>query len=230
MSDEDLWEAARARTREDVRQIFARTPEAPQRACPHCGTQAQTREEHCPACGRSYFERPDRFSRRTRRVLQTVGALTAAALLALVVVVLVHQARDNGTSAREKRAAAAAAERARLTHEQRPHHAVEPDLRDDRRKPAIVRLGMRKLLVASWRPPSPPTPAGASRATSCAPAPSARRAATRWPTTRAATRPTCASRWAATRARRPSRRPATPGSPRPSACPSWARSTSPAAA
>ena len=37
MSDEDLWEAARARTREDVRQIFARTPEAPQRTCPHCG-------------------------------------------------------------------------------------------------------------------------------------------------------------------------------------------------
>ncbi|MGZ6696760.1 MAG: hypothetical protein ACXVFL_14110 [Solirubrobacteraceae bacterium] len=94
-----------------------------------------------------YFERPDRFSPRTRRILQTFGALGAAALLALVVVVLVHQARDNGTSALEKRAAAAAAERARLTHEQRPHHAVEPDLRDDRRKPPIVRLGMRKLLV-----------------------------------------------------------------------------------
>ena len=104
MSDEDLWDAARARTREDVRQIFARTPEAPQRTCPHCGAQAQTREEHCPACGRSYFERPDRFSPRTRRVLQGAGALAAAAVLALVVVVLVHQARDNGTSARERAA------------------------------------------------------------------------------------------------------------------------------
>jgi hypothetical protein len=90
----------RARTREDVRQIFARTPEAPQRTCPHCGAQTQTREEHCPACGRSYFERPDRFSPRTRRVLQGAGALAAAAVLALVVVVLVHLATDNGTSAR----------------------------------------------------------------------------------------------------------------------------------
>ncbi len=131
MSDEDLWEAARARTREDVRQIFARTPEAPQRTCPHCGAQAQTREEHCPACGRSYFERPDRFSRRTRRALQGVGALAVAAALALVVVVLIHLAGDNGTSARERRAAAAAAERARLTREQRPHHATVAALRDD---------------------------------------------------------------------------------------------------
>jgi hypothetical protein len=90
MSDEDLWEAARARTREDVRQIFARTPDAPQRTCPHCGEQAQTREEHCPACGRSYFERPDRFSPSTRRILQTLGGLGAAAVLALVVVVLVQ--------------------------------------------------------------------------------------------------------------------------------------------
>src|SRR3954447_7650831 len=115
MSDEDPWEAARARTREDVRQIFARTPEAPQRMCPHCGARAQTREEHCPACGRSYFERPDRFSPRTRRLLQGVGALAAAAVLALVVVVLIHLAGDNGTSARERRAAAAAAERAPAT-------------------------------------------------------------------------------------------------------------------
>jgi hypothetical protein len=133
MSDEDLWEAARARTREDVRQIFARTPEAPQRTCPHCGAQAQTRVEHCPACGRSYFERPDRFSRRTRRVLQGVGALAVAGVLALVVVVLVHLAGDNGTSARERRAAAAAAERARLTREQRPHHVTVSALRDDDR-------------------------------------------------------------------------------------------------
>jgi hypothetical protein len=148
MSDEDLWEAARARTREDVRQIFARTPEAPQRACPHCGAQAQTREEHCPVCGRSYFERPDRFSLRTRRTLQALGALAAAALLALVVVVLVHQARDNGTSARERRAAAAAAERARLTHEQLPHHATVVALRDDRRSADSARVERRVALVS----------------------------------------------------------------------------------
>jgi hypothetical protein len=149
MSDEDLWEAARARTREDVRQIFARIPDAPERTCPHCGAQAQTREEHCPACGRSYFERPDRFSRRTRRILQVLGALAAAAALAAVVVVLVGQARDNGTSARERRAAAAAAERARLAREQRPHHALaDAGLRDDRNASPVVRRGQRQALVA----------------------------------------------------------------------------------
>jgi hypothetical protein len=147
MSDEDLWEAARARTREDVRQIFARTPDAPQRTCPHCGTQAQTREEHCPACGRSYFERPDRFSPRTRRLLQVVGALAAAAVLALVVVVLIHLAGDNGTSARERRAAAAAAERARLTREQRPHHATVVALRDDPGAARATRIDRRVALV-----------------------------------------------------------------------------------
>jgi hypothetical protein len=148
MSDEDLWEAARARTREDVRQIFARTPEAPQRTCPHCGVRTQTREEQCPACGRSYFERPDRFSPRTRRILQALAALGAATVLTLIVVVLVHQARDNGTSARERRAAAAAGERARLTREQRPHHATVAALRDDDRGAARdARLGRRTALV-----------------------------------------------------------------------------------
>ncbi|HEX6618072.1 MAG TPA: hypothetical protein VF024_00360, partial [Solirubrobacteraceae bacterium] len=134
--------------REDVRQIFARIPEAPRRTCPHCGAQAQTREEQCPACGRSYFERPDRFSPRTRRILQALGALGAAIVLALVVVVLVHQARDNGTSARERRAAAAAAERARLTREQRPHHATVAALRDaDVGAARDVRVGRRVALV-----------------------------------------------------------------------------------
>jgi hypothetical protein len=131
-----------------VRQIFARTPEAPQRTCPHCGAQAQTREEHCPSCGRSYFERPDRFSPRTRRVLQAVGALAAAAVLALVVVVLVHLAGDNGISARERRATAAAAERARLTREQRPRHATVVALRDDDPgAPRATRIERRVALV-----------------------------------------------------------------------------------
>jgi hypothetical protein len=145
MSD-DLAAEARAHTREDVREIFARVPEAPLRTCPHCGEQGQTRDEHCPACGRSYFEKPDRFSVRTRRILQAAGALVAAAMLAVIVVVLVDQARDNGASARERRAAAAAAERARQTREQRPHHALAgaPDERD---APAAARLGLRRELV-----------------------------------------------------------------------------------
>jgi hypothetical protein len=147
MSEQDPREAIRARAREDVRDIFARVPEVPSRTCPHCGEQARTRDEHCPACGRSYFEKPDRFSPRTRRVLRAAGALAVAGVLALVVVVLVHQARDNGTSARERRAAAAA-ERARLTREQRPHHATAIAVRDDDHGAAnAVRLDHRRALV-----------------------------------------------------------------------------------
>ena len=129
-----------------MRQIFARIPEAPERTCPHCGEQAQTREEHCPACGRSYFEQPDRFSLRTRRILQAIGALAAAAVLALVVVVLIGQAHDNGASARERRAAAAAAERARLAREQRPHHALAAA----RRRRAALRRHAPATGAARW--------------------------------------------------------------------------------
>jgi hypothetical protein len=65
-----------------------------------------------------------------------------------VVVVLVHLATDNGTSARERRAAAAAAERARLTREQRPHHATVLALSDDDPgAPRAARVERRVALV-----------------------------------------------------------------------------------
>jgi hypothetical protein len=148
MSEQDPREAIRARAREDVREIYSRVPEAPQRACPHCGEQARTREEHCPACGRSYFAKPARFSARTRRILQAAGALSAAIVLALIVVVLSDQAHDNDVSARARRAAAAAAERTRLAREQRPHHALAVALRDGEPDvPATARLRRRRALV-----------------------------------------------------------------------------------
>ena len=148
MSEQDPREAIRARAREDVRGIFARVPEVPLRTCPHCGEQARTRDERCPACGRSYFEKPDRFSVRTRRILQAITALAAALVLALIVVVLSRQAHDNGVSARARRAAAAAAERARLTREQRPHHALSAGP-DRLGAPPATRLRLRRALVAS---------------------------------------------------------------------------------
>ena len=148
MSEQDPREAIRARAREDVRDIFARVPEVPLRTCPHCGEQARTRDERCPACKRSYFEKPDRFSVRTRRILQAVAALAAALVLALIVVVLSRQAHDNGVSARARRAAAAATERARLTREQRPHHALAAGP-DRPGAPAATRLRLRRALVAS---------------------------------------------------------------------------------
>jgi hypothetical protein len=147
MSDQDPREAIRARAREDVRDIFARVPEVPSRACPHCGEHARTREEHCPACGRSYFAKPARFSTRTRRILQAAGALAVTIVLVLVVVVLADQARHNDVSARERRAAAAAAERARLAHEQRAHQALAGTPTDGRDAPAAVRLRRRRALV-----------------------------------------------------------------------------------
>jgi hypothetical protein len=147
MSEQDPREAIRARAREHVRDVFARAPEVPLRACPHCGVGARTREEYCPACGRSYFAKPARFSTRTRRVLQAAGALAVAIVLVLVVVVLVDQARNNDVSARERRAAAAAAERARLAHEQRAHHALAGTPADERAAPAAVRLRRRRALV-----------------------------------------------------------------------------------
>ena len=67
-------------------------------------------------------------------ILQAVGALAAAALLALVVVVLSPPgARQRRRARARRRAAAAAAERARLTREQRPHHAT--GRRPARRRP-----------------------------------------------------------------------------------------------
>jgi hypothetical protein len=148
MTEQDPREAIRARARENVREIFARVPEVPERACPHCGERARTRGEHCPACGRSYFVKPDRFSVRTRRILQAVSALAAAIVLALIVVVLSHQAHDNDVSARARRAAAASAERTRLAREQHPHHALAGALRDDAPDAAPAsRLRTRRALV-----------------------------------------------------------------------------------
>jgi rRNA maturation protein Nop10 len=147
MSD-DLAAEARERTREDVRDIFARRTEVPLRSCPHCGEQARTRDERCPACGRSYFAKPARFSVRTRRTLQAAGAVAVAIVAVLVIVTLTNQAHDNKARTRAQQRAAAAAERARLAREQRPHHAVASALRDgDHAAPAAARLRRRQALV-----------------------------------------------------------------------------------
>ena len=138
----------------------------PLRTCPHCGEQARSRDERCPACGRSYFEKPDRFSVRTRRILQAVAALGAALVLALIVVVLSHQAHDNGVSARARRAAAAATERARLTREQRAHHALAAGRRPARCAARPPACACAARWWPAWSARSRPTRAGASRATS----------------------------------------------------------------
>lgn len=122
-SSGDLAAAARERTRRQVSAIFAATPELPQRSCAHCGASRQTRLEHCPACGKSYFVAPPRFSRRTRRALALLAAAVAVAATALIVTSFRRQATDTAFRQRAAQAVAVAAERRRLSREQTPHHA-----------------------------------------------------------------------------------------------------------
>jgi hypothetical protein len=124
MSDrpDDLAAAARERTRQEVRAIFAATPEVPLRACPHCGARERTRHEHCPVCGNSYFVEPPRFSRRTRLALTAFGTAISAGAIAGLLVFLLAQGSESTSKQRERRAAAVAAERRRLVREQTPHH------------------------------------------------------------------------------------------------------------
>jgi hypothetical protein len=143
-TSDDLAAEARERTRRQVRDIFTRAREVPERTCPHCGERARTEYEHCPACGRSYFARPARFSRRTRRLLLAGAALVLAAAATALVVVLSDQASSNKAGTRRRQAAVVAAERRRLAAEQRPHHAVVTP-RDG--GDASARLARRRTLV-----------------------------------------------------------------------------------
>jgi hypothetical protein len=145
-TSDDLAAEARERTRRQVQDIFGRPREIPERRCPHCGEVARTEYEHCPACGRSYFEKPARFAPRTRRILQAAAALLATAAAVLVGLTLADQARHNKAGTRERRAALIAAERKRLAREQRPHHAIATR-RDDGDAPRTTRLARRRALV-----------------------------------------------------------------------------------
>jgi hypothetical protein len=143
-ASDDLAAEARERAREQVRAIFSRPREIPERRCPHCGETARTEYEHCPACGRSYFAKPARFSRRTRRAMWAAGGLLVALAGVAVVLTLADQASRNKAGTRQRQAAAVAAKRRQLAAEQRPHHAlVTPRDRGDR----ATRLERRRALV-----------------------------------------------------------------------------------
>jgi hypothetical protein len=146
-SPDDLAAEARERTRQQVRDVFSRPREVPERTCAHCGERARTEYEHCPACGRSYFARPARYSRRTRRLLQCAAGLILAVGAVLLVVTLSHQARRNKAGTRARQAAIVAAERRRLAAEQRPHHAVVATPRDGDGLARAIRLARRRTLV-----------------------------------------------------------------------------------
>ena len=134
--------------REEVKAALARG-EAPLRTCPRCGRQARTRDERCSACGWSYFARPPRMSRRTRRGLATLaGVLTLAALVTGIVLVLeAKQDREARQSAEHE--AAVAAEARRLRRIQAPHRGAARDLRPPAGATPAERLAARHALVTA---------------------------------------------------------------------------------
>jgi hypothetical protein len=146
--DDTLAAEARERTRRQVQAIFATTPEAPLRRCPHCDAEERTRYETCPACGKSYFVAPPRFSTAARRGLTLLAVAVVLGAGALVVIALKGQGADSAARARARQAALVAAERRRLSREQVPHHA-----RTDVRVPgphatAARRRAARRALAA----------------------------------------------------------------------------------
>jgi len=144
----DPWEAARQRTREQVREVFASHSHAElTRTCAFCGREGTTSFELCPHCGRSYFDKPPRLSRAARRTLIAVAGLALAGLAAWVVPQLVDYRHKSDAEIRAGRAALIAAERARLIAEQRPHHARAASLRPAGDAPAGERLRARRRLV-----------------------------------------------------------------------------------
>jgi hypothetical protein len=146
---EDPWEAARERTREQVREAFAAHRHAAlTRTCAFCGREGTTSFEHCPHCGRSYFDKPPRLSRAWRRVLLGAAGVALVALAAWLVPQLVDYRHHSDEQTRAARTQLIAAERARLRAEQRPHHGQAVTLRPRRNAPRAVQLRARRQLVA----------------------------------------------------------------------------------
>jgi hypothetical protein len=146
--DPDPWEIARQRTRDEVREAFARhRPVEHTRTCAFCGAQATTHFEHCPHCGRSYFERPPRLGRGARRALQGLAAAAVVALVAWVAPQLVDFRHHSDAQSRAAQRRIVAAERARLIAEQRPHRGSAAALRPRAHAPAATQLRARRRLV-----------------------------------------------------------------------------------
>jgi hypothetical protein len=147
-STPDPWEVARERTREQVREAFAehRHPELT-RTCAFCGQEGTTSFEHCPHCGRSYFDKPPRLSVGVRRALIAVAALAVVGFAVWLVPRLVDFRHHSDAQVRASRAALVARERARLIAEQRPHHGSAVALRPAAHAPASDRLRARRSLV-----------------------------------------------------------------------------------
>src|SRR4051812_35904547 len=148
MSTPDPWEAARERTREEVREAFSAHRHAElTRTCAFCEREGTTQFEHCPHCGRSYFDKPPRLSVAAKRAVFITGGLLLAGFLVWLAPQLVDFRRHGDARTRSQRAALIAAERARLVAEQRPHRGRAIALRPAADAPAAAQLGARRRLV-----------------------------------------------------------------------------------
>jgi hypothetical protein len=140
--------AAKANAAQAVHAPHARDARPPYRRCPTCGVESQTHCEHCPACGRSYFERPPRLSHRARLVLG--GALVAfaadALVLALIVPIINGSKHERAAAERAAQRRQVARERASLIAEQRPHRG-RGATRENVRAWDAERLSARRALV-----------------------------------------------------------------------------------
>jgi hypothetical protein len=139
--EDEAWERARARAREEVRAAFARGDEVPLRRCPRCGVETRTRWETCPHCGWSYFRRPPRLSKRARRVLAGLALLGVAAGASQLIPALERGKRSGQARVQAKNERILAAEVRRLRREQRPRRGSAGHLRPPvgARAPAVLR-------------------------------------------------------------------------------------------
>jgi hypothetical protein len=147
--DDEQWEAARRRAREEVHSIFADAGDAPVRRCPRCGVEERTRWENCPHCGWSYFRPAPRFSDRTKRVAAAVAIVAAVIGLSQWIPSLIRggNEHDELVAARNKRIAAA--EERRLRREQVPHRGSARELLPPAGAHAPEVLRARRALVSA---------------------------------------------------------------------------------
>jgi hypothetical protein len=119
--EDEQWEAARRRAREEVHSIFA-DADVPLRRCPRCGEEERTRWENCPHCGWSYFRPPPRFSQRTKRIAGVIAIIAAAIGLSQLIPALLSGGKHQHQRAAAENRKITAAEERRLRREQAPHN------------------------------------------------------------------------------------------------------------
>lgn len=117
------------------------------RTCAFCGREGTTQFEHCPHCGRSYFDKPPRLSRAARRALLALAAVLLVGLAVWLVPQLVDYRHHSDEQTRSSQAKLVAAERARLTAEQRPHHGRATGLRPPAGASPARQIAARRRLV-----------------------------------------------------------------------------------